>query len=55
MSEVLSTEPLAQPQYVSVADPDTLEELNGPVERALLSMAVFVGKTRLIDNVVVGD
>jgi pantoate--beta-alanine ligase len=55
MSEVLSTEPLAQPQYVSVADPDTLEELNGPVVRALLSMAVFVGKTRLIDNMVVGD
>jgi pantoate--beta-alanine ligase len=54
MSEVLSTEPLAQPQYVSVADPDTLEELNGPVERALLSMAVFVGKTRLIDNMMVG-
>ncbi len=55
MSEVLSTEPLAQPQYVSVADPDTLEELNGPVERALFSMAVYVGKTRLIDNLVVGD
>ena len=55
MSEVLSTEPLAQPQYVSVADPDTLEELHGPVVRALLSMAVFVGKTRLIDNMVVGD
>lgn len=55
MSEVLSTEPLAQPQYVSVADPDTLEELNGPVERALFSMAVYVGKTRLIDNMVVGD
>jgi pantoate--beta-alanine ligase len=55
MSEVLSTEPLAQPQYVSVADPDTLEELNGPVVRALLSMAVFLGKTRLIDNILVGD
>lgn len=55
MSDVLSTEPLAQPQYVSVADPDTLEELDGPIDRALLSMAVYVGKTRLIDNMVVGD
>ena len=55
MLEVLSTEPLAQPQYVSVADPDTLEELAGPIERALFSMAVYVGKTRLIDNMVVGD
>ncbi|MFX0145441.1 MAG: pantoate--beta-alanine ligase, partial [Candidatus Hodarchaeota archaeon] len=55
MSEVLSTEPLTHPQYVSVADPDTLEELNGPIERALFSMAVYVGKTRLIDNMVVGN
>jgi pantoate--beta-alanine ligase len=55
MSEVLSTDPLAQPQYVSVADPYTLKELDGRVERALFSMAVYVGKTRLIDNIVVGD
>jgi pantoate--beta-alanine ligase len=55
MSELLATEPLAQPQYVSVADPDTLEEFNGSVERALFSMAVYFGKTRLIDNIVVGD
>ncbi len=55
MSEVLLTEPLAQPQYVSVADSDTLVELNGPVKHALFSMAVHVGKTRLIDNMIVGD
>jgi pantothenate synthetase len=40
--------------YVSAVDPVTLEELSGPVERALLSMAVYFGKTGLIDNVVVG-
>jgi pantoate--beta-alanine ligase len=55
MSDVLATEPLARPQYVSVADPDTLKELDGPIERALFSMAVYVGQTRLIDNMVVGD
>jgi pantoate--beta-alanine ligase len=55
MSEVLANEPLARPQYVSVADPDTLEELDGPIDRALFSMAVYVGNTRLIDNMVVGD
>ncbi len=55
MRRVLAQEPLARPQYVSVADPETLQELEGPVERALLSMAVFIGKTRLIDNVVVGN
>jgi len=55
MMGVLDAEPLAEVQYVSAADPDTLEELQGPVERALLSMAVYVGKTRLIDNVRVGE
>lgn len=49
----LASEPLARPQYISVADPDSLEELRGPVQRALLSMAVVIGKTRLIDNVIV--
>ena len=50
----LITEPLAKMQYVSCADPDTLEELEQVAEKALLSMAVHVGKTRLIDNVVLG-
>ena len=53
LNETLASEPLARPQYVSVADPDSLEELPGPVWRALLSMAVVFGKTRLIDNVLV--
>jgi pantothenate synthetase len=32
-----------------------LQELHGPVEKALLSLAVFIGKTRLIDNAVISD
>jgi pantoate--beta-alanine ligase len=55
MVEMLEKEPLARTQYVSVADCETLDELTGAVESALLSMAVFVGKTRLIDNMVVGQ
>jgi len=51
---VLNDEPLAQPQYVSIADPGTLEELHGEVTCALVSMAVYVGKTRLIDNMLLG-
>jgi pantoate--beta-alanine ligase len=54
MVEVLATEPLAEVQYVSVADPETLTELSRPVESALLSMAVYIGETRLIDNILVG-
>ena len=53
MLAVIQEEPLAQAQYVSVADPDTLEEAQGEISRALLSMAVYVGETRLIDNVLV--
>lgn len=54
MKEVLATEPLADVQYVSCADHDTLEELDTVTDKTLLSMAVFIGKTRLIDNLVVG-
>jgi pantoate--beta-alanine ligase len=53
MREVLAAEPLAQPEYVSAADPLTLRELEQVGERgALLSLAVQVGPARLIDNVV---
>jgi len=52
MKEVLAGEPLAEVQYVSCADYDTLEELTEIKGKALLSMAVYVGKTRLIDNFV---
>jgi len=39
-------------QYVSCADYDTLEELDTISGKILLSIAVFVGKTRLIDNLI---
>ncbi len=51
---MLGTEPLAQVQYVSCADYNTLEELDVVKGKTLLSMAVLIGKTRLIDNFVLG-
>ena len=54
MAEIIAAEDLARADYVSVAHPSTLEEINGDVERGLLSMAIFIGKTRLIDNMTVG-
>lgn len=55
MSQTIQSEPLANLQYVSCADPDTLQELQGALTGgALLSMAVFIGNTRLIDNLLVG-
>jgi pantoate--beta-alanine ligase len=48
----IETEPLAELDYVSLADNLTLEELSGEVVRpALLSLVVKFGKTRLLDNV----
>jgi len=52
MKEVLRTEPLAEVQYVSCADYETLQELEQVTGKALLSLAVSFEKTRLIDNVV---
>ena len=52
VSKKINREPLSQLQYVSCADPLSLEEIQGPVEHALLSMAVYMGQTRLIDNVI---
>ena len=41
-------------EYVSVADPITLDELQAPADRAVISVAARVGKARLIDNVLLG-
>jgi pantoate--beta-alanine ligase len=54
MKEVIESEPRAQMQYVSCADYDTLAELEVVKGKTLLSMAVILGKTRLIDNFVLG-
>ncbi len=52
MRTVLATEPLAEVDYVSAADADTLQEIEDVSMRPmLLSMAVRIGRTRLIDNV----
>jgi pantoate--beta-alanine ligase len=50
MRETLAEEPLARPDYVSVADGTTLAELDRVEGPALLSVAVRFGDTRLIDN-----
>ncbi|UYN92614.1 MAG: pantoate--beta-alanine ligase [Anaerolineales bacterium] len=52
MQHTIEHEPLARVQYVSCADPLTLHELDTITNGALLSMAVYFGKTRLIDNLI---
>ncbi|MDX1993516.1 MAG: pantoate--beta-alanine ligase [bacterium] len=54
MLDVLNTEPLARVDYVSVADARTLRESDDEGKAPfLLSMAVRLGHTRLIDNMLV--
>jgi pantoate--beta-alanine ligase len=50
MRDTLAAEPLARVDYVSVADPATLAELEHVDGPALASLAVRLGGTRLIDN-----
>jgi pantoate--beta-alanine ligase len=50
MASLIQKEPLAQIDYASIADAETLEELNLLDRLALASLAVRIGKTRLIDN-----
>ncbi|NWF77516.1 MAG: pantoate--beta-alanine ligase [Chloroflexi bacterium] len=50
MTALIQKEPLAQIDYVSIADAETLEELNSIERPAVASLAVRIGKTRLIDN-----
>jgi pantoate--beta-alanine ligase len=53
MRGVLEAEPLANVDYVSIADNETLEEIIGIIDRdAMASLAVQIGPARLIDNLV---
>ena len=56
VAEVVEREPLLALEYVSIADADSLaEEVSEVTGPALVSLAARLGKTRLIDNVTVGE
>lgn len=50
MTRLIETEPHGKIDYISIADPATLEEVEGSRASVLISMAVRFGTTRLIDN-----
>ncbi len=50
VTQTIAAEPLARLQYVSCADFFTLQEVEVVTGKTLLSLAVFIGNTRLIDN-----
>jgi pantoate--beta-alanine ligase len=52
MIALLKKEPLAEIDYVSIANAETLDELDEVTPPALVSLAVKISSTRLIDNIV---
>ena len=50
VEEFIEKEPLAKIDYVAVVDPEDLDRLVEIEDKALLALAVRIGKTRLIDN-----
>jgi pantoate--beta-alanine ligase len=52
MSGLISQEPLARVDYIAVVQPETLEPVDLVEGETLVALAVYVGRTRLIDNIV---
>jgi len=54
MNELISGVPAAKIDYISIADTGTLDEVDTIRGRVLVSLAVRLGKPRLIDNIILG-
>ncbi len=52
VQEFIGGEPLADIDYVTVVDPETLQPVDRIGDRVLVALAVRIGRTRLIDNAV---
>lgn len=53
ISEILSESPLVSVEYIEIVDIETLVNLEQIAEQALIALAVKLGRTRLIDNIIV--
>lgn len=53
ITESLQTEPLARIDYVEVVDFDNIQRVETISGETLVAIAVYIGKTRLIDNFIV--
>ena len=50
MEEIISSEKLAKIDYISAVDLETIEDVENFDKDTLVAIAVYIGKTRLIDN-----
>lgn len=53
MKNIIEAEPLAKIDYVEAVNMDTMENIDTVSSPMLCAMAVYIGKTRLIDNFIV--
>lgn len=55
MREVLAVYPRVAPDYISIVEPDRLEPVETAASGTVVAIAARVGKTRLIDNLILGE
>jgi len=53
MESVIKSKDGIKIEYISICDPDTLEDMKIINDRALIAIAVRIGNARLIDNCMV--
>ena len=53
MKKIIEAESLARIDYITIADAETLEEVKTIDRKVVIALAVWIGKTRLIDNIVI--
>lgn len=51
--DIIESEPLARVDYVDIVDFDNIQEIDTLGDSVLAAVAVYIGKTRLIDNFIV--
>jgi len=52
ITEIIEGEKLARIDYIAIVDPENLQEVDNIEEEVLIAVAVWIGKTRLIDNII---
>lgn len=53
ITEMISSKPAAKIDYVEILDAETLEEVKTIDRKIIIALAVYFGKARLIDNIVI--
>ena len=55
MSALISSKPSVRADYIKIIDPETLLDKDDIMGRAVVALAAYVGKTRLIDNIILKE